>query len=232
MQLDRLREWPKTLYFIGFFCYIGQSRDNYATSYLMKEKVRINQQIRVPELRVVDEEEGNLGVLPIAEALRRAQAKGLDLIEISPTAIPPIAKIMDYGRFQYITQKKERDAKSKAHITETKTVQVKIGTSERDLELKAKKSSEWLKEGHRVKLDLFLPGRTKYMDPKFLEARLERMLKLISEEYKVAESPKKSLKGLTIVIEKAVGVKKKEPQQSANQPAPMQQINNHKRNNI
>ncbi len=171
----------------------------------MKEKVRINNQIRAPKLRVIDDADGNLGLMNTEDAIKKAQEKGLDLIEISPNAEPPVAKIMDYGRFQYIAQKKDRDARAKAHITETKTIQIKIGTSERDLELKAKKSSEWLKEGHRVKLDLFLPGRTKYMEPKFLEERLDRILRLVSEEYRVSETPKKSPKGLTVVIEKAVG---------------------------
>jgi len=173
-----------------------------------KEKIRINAQIRAPQLRVIDDADGNIGLLSTGEALRMAQEKGLDLIEISPTANPPVAKIMDYGRFQYVQQKKDRDARAKAHVTETKNLQIKIGTSERDLELKAKKASEWLKEGHRVKLDLFLPGRTKYMEPKFLEERLDRILRLVSEEYKVAESPKKGPKGLAIVIERAGGNKK------------------------
>lgn len=82
-------------------------------------------------------------------------------------------------------------------------MQVKIGTGEHDLELKAKKTSEWLTEGHRVKIDLFLPGRAKYLDQKFLKERLERMLKLVSEEYKVAEPPTKSTKGLSMLIERA-----------------------------
>ena len=63
-----------------------------------------------------------MGVLPTIEALRRAQEKGLDLIEISPNASPPVAKIMDYGRFQYVAQKKDRESRAKAHITETKTL--------------------------------------------------------------------------------------------------------------
>ena len=178
----------------------------------MKEKIRINREIRAPKLRVIDAADGNLGTLTFDEALKLSIEKGLDLIEISPNAVPPVAKIMDYGRFQYIAQKKDRDARAKAHTTETKTIQIKIGTSERDLELKAKKSSEWLKEGHRVKLDLFLPGRTKYMEPKFLEERLDRILRLVSEEYKVSEPPKKSPKGLTIVIEKSAGKKKETPE--------------------
>lgn len=169
----------------------------------MAEKVRINEQIRAPEIRVIDDTEGNLGVMAVRDALEKARAKGLDLIEISPNATPPIAKITDYGRFQYTSQKKEREARAKAHTTETKNVQVKIGTGERDLELKAKKTSEWLKDGHRVKLDLFLPGRAKYLDPKFLEERMKRMLNLVTEEYKIAEGPSKSPKGLTVVVERS-----------------------------
>ncbi|MBX9839645.1 MAG: translation initiation factor IF-3 C-terminal domain-containing protein, partial [Silvanigrellaceae bacterium] len=76
------------------------------------------------------------------------------------------------------------------------------GTGDHDLELKAKKASTWLKEGNRIKIDLFLPGRTKYMDIKFLEERMARILKLITEEYRVADPAKKSPKGLSIVIER------------------------------
>ena len=71
------------------------------------------------------------------------------------------------------------------------------------MDLKAKKASEWLKEGQRIKIDLFLPGRSKYMDPKFLEERLKRILTLVTEPYKIAETPTKSPKGLTTIIEKA-----------------------------
>ncbi len=82
-------------------------------------------------------------------------------------------------------------------------MQVKIGTGEHDLELKAKKASEFLREGHRVKINLFLPGRAKYLDPNFLKERLDRVLTLVSENYRVAVAPQKSPKGLSIVIERA-----------------------------
>jgi len=154
-------------------------------------------------LRVIGAEGENLGVLPLREALERAQTAGLDLIEISPNATPPVAKIMDFGKYQYDENKKQKAAKAKSHVIEIKTVQVKIGTGEHDLMLKAKKASEWLKEGHRVKLDLFLPGRSKYMDPKFLEERLVRILSLVTEKHKIADKPQKSPKGLTTIIERA-----------------------------
>ncbi len=166
-------------------------------------KTRINHQIRAVELRVIGPDGVNLGVITLSQALEKANSLGLDLIEVSPNATPPIAKIMDYGKFQYDEKKKLRSAKAKSHTTEVKNVQVKIGTGDHDLNLKARKASEWLKEGHRVKIDLFLTGRSKYMDIKFLKERLDRILVLITEQYKIADAPTKSLKGLTTVIEKA-----------------------------
>ncbi len=165
--------------------------------------IRINNQISAPELRVIMEDGSNLGVISTKEALDKAREAGLDLIEISPKANPPVAKIMDYGKFQYAENKKLKVAKTKAHTVEIKNIQVKVGTGDHDLELKAKKASGWLKEGNRIKIDLFLPGRTKYMDIKFLKERMDRVLKLITEEYKVADEAKKSPKGLSIIIEKA-----------------------------
>src|SRR3972149_4101297 len=74
------------------------------------------------------------------------------------------AKIMDFGKYQYAENKKQKASKAKAHTAEVKTLQIKIGTGEHDLSLKAKKAGEWLREGHRVRLDLFLPGRAKYLN--------------------------------------------------------------------
>ena len=165
-------------------------------------KARINHQIKAPELRVVTAEGENLGVISTEKALAEAKTRGLDLIEISPTAIPPVAKIMDYGKYLYDEKKKTKVAKARTQISELKSVQVKIGTGEHDLELKAKKASEWLGEGNRVKVDLYLVGRSKFMDLNFLKERLERILKLITVEYKIAQEPVKGPKGLTVYLEK------------------------------
>jgi len=173
------------------------------------EKVRINNQIRARELRVIEEGAGNLGTLLFEDALARAREKGLDLIEISPNAVPPVAKIMDFGKFQYEQKKKQQKTRTKT--TETKSLQIKIGTGEHDLELKARKASEFLKEGHRVKIDLFLRGRAKYMEKGFLEDRLNRVLHLITEEFKVADAPKRSPKGLSMIIEKGNKAKQVTP---------------------
>lgn len=164
---------------------------------------RINNQIRAKELRVIDGEGQNLGILSIRDALELAQNKGLDLIEISPNTNPPIAKIMDFGKYQYEVSKKLKKAKAGSKPTETKSIQIKIGTGDHDLGLKAKTASKWLKEGHRIKVELFLAGRTKYMDEKFLRERLDRILHLITENYKVSDAYKRGPKGLTTTIERA-----------------------------
>ncbi|MEI6238444.1 MAG: translation initiation factor IF-3, partial [bacterium] len=133
------------------------------------QRTRYNHQIKAPELRVIGPLGENIGVISFAEAMKKAEEAGLDLIEISPSAVPPVAKIMDYGKFQYTEKKKQKVANARTKTVELKNVQVKIGTGDHDLELKAKKASEWLAEGNRVKVDLFLTGRSKYMDIKFLK---------------------------------------------------------------
>lgn len=140
--------------------------------------------------------------MPTSKALEESKARGFDLIEISPTATPPVAKIMDYGKYLYDEKKKAKDARGKTQTTEVKSVQIKIGTGEHDLNLKAKRASEWLAEGNRVRIELFLVGRSKYMELPFLKERLERILKLISVDYKVAQDIVKGPKGLTIYLEK------------------------------
>jgi translation initiation factor IF-3 len=163
---------------------------------------RINNQIRAPQLRVIGHDGAVLGVLSKEEALARAEEAGFDLVEISPNAAPPIAKILDYGKFLYEKSKKEKAAKSKAHTVELKSLQVTIGTGEHDLSLKAKNASAWLKEGHRVRINLFLKGRAKYMNDSFLKERLDRLLHFLTEEFKIVDGPKKGPKGLAVVIEK------------------------------
>lgn len=164
---------------------------------------RTNHAIRAKEVRVIGPKGENFGVLSIEEALRKTAEFDLDLIEISPNANPPVAKIADLGKYLYAEAKKEKESKKKAHSVEVKSIQVKLGTGDHDLNLKAKKASEWLAEGNRVQISLFLPGRAKYLDEKFLKQRIERLLKLVSIPHKVAEAPKRSPKGLTAIIERA-----------------------------
>ena len=143
---------------------------------MIGERLNINNEIRARELRVIGAEGENLGVLPIEEALRKAKEAGQDLIEISPQAVPPVAKIADYGKFEYERSKKDKAVRAKSKVSETKEVQIKVGTGEHDMLLKARKAAEWLADGHRVRAELFLKGRYKGMEEAFLKERLMKFL--------------------------------------------------------
>lgn len=169
----------------------------------MAEKVNINNHIRSLKLRVIGPTGDNFGVLTKEEALEKAKELKLDLIEVSPNADPPVARITDYGKFMFELSKKQKEVKARSHTTETKSIQISVGISEHDIMLKAKQAAEWIKEGHRVKIDMILKGRMKYMEESFLKERLNRILAIIPAEYKVAEPLKKIPKSMVIVIEKA-----------------------------
>lgn len=172
------------------------------TPRIITPRININYHIRAPELRLIGENGENIGVVTNAEAQRMAQDAGLDLIEISPLANPPVAKIMDYGRFQYDENKKQKASKASAKVVEVKNIQIKIGTGDNDLALKAKKASEWLSDGQQVKVELFLSGRSKFLKDDFLNERLQRYLNLISVDFKITVPIKRGPKGPALVIEK------------------------------
>jgi translation initiation factor IF-3 len=182
---------------------------------LTNDPVRINREIRAPELRVIGALGENLGVITLAEALKAAETAGLDLIEISPSAVPPVAKVMDYGRFEYERSKKEKAAKANSKQSETKEVQIKVGTGENDMQLKARKSAEWLAEGHRVRAELFLKGRYKGMGEEFLKTRLEKFLTLVPYAYRISEPVARSPKGFAAIIERDVQAQAKREKEAA-----------------
>lgn len=164
------------------------------------DRLKINEGIRAPELRVLMDD-GSSQVMSRNDALELAYDQGLDLIEITAKAKPPVAKITDYGKYMYDQKKKQKEIKAKQHMVEVKNIQIRVGTGEADLKMKAERASEWLAEGHRVKAELYLRGRAKYMDKDFLHNRLQNVLDLITEEYKVVDDYKKSPKGIAILIE-------------------------------
>lgn len=150
---------------------------------------------------MIDNEGKNLGVISTQDALARAEEAGLDLIEISSHAKPPVAKIMDYGKYRYIQERKARESR-KAHQVEVRGIQIGINTSQHDLEMKAKKTSEFLKQGDRVRVEIRLKGREKYLQKDFLQGRLKRIVDFIIEEYQIVEGPGKSPRGLYMILER------------------------------
>ena len=124
------------------------------------------------------------------------------MIEISPTAKPPVVKIMNYDKWRYQEEKKDRESRKKTHEVEIRGVRIGLGTSEQDLEMKAKKVAEFLETGDKVKIELMLKGRAKYLDQNFIKERLERILHFIPIEYKISSGPTKGPRGIMLIIEK------------------------------
>lgn len=124
-----------------------------------QKETQINEEIRAKEVRVIDQNGQMIGILPIDEALSKAEEAGLDLINVSPNAEPPVCKILDFGKFKYEQQKKEKEAKKKQVVTEIKEVRLSTFIEEHDLMTKANNASKFLKAGDKVKVSLRLRGR-------------------------------------------------------------------------
>lgn len=123
------------------------------------KRLRINDQVRISPVRLIDEEENQLGVVDLDEAKRRAQEADLDLVEVSPQASPPVCKIMDYGKWKYAQQKKEQKAKSHAKKSELKGMRLRPNIDAHDLGLKVKKAREFLEDGDKVQFVMLFRGR-------------------------------------------------------------------------
>lgn len=122
-------------------------------------KTRTNNQIRVPEVRVIDEDGQQLGVMKTSEALALAEERELDLVEVSPQAQPPVVKLINFDKYRYHQKKLEQQQKKKIKKIDVKGVRLSLRISEHDMSIKAKKASEFLEEGHKVKVDLLMRGR-------------------------------------------------------------------------
>jgi len=124
-----------------------------------KEGPRINREIRAREVQLIDAEGQNRGVVELAEAMRLAEEASLDLVEIVPNANPPVCKILDYGKFRFLEQKKAAEARKKQKIVEIKEIKLRPGIDDHDYETKMKAVMRFLEEGDKVKVTLRFRGR-------------------------------------------------------------------------
>jgi translation initiation factor IF-3 len=124
-----------------------------------KRFIRTNERIRVREIRVIDDQGTQLGIMPPFEALKIAREKGMDLVEVSPTAQPPVCRIMDFGKYMYEQEKKERAAKKNQKLITIKEVKFRINVDEHDYQTKKNHALRFLSEGDKVKATIFFRGR-------------------------------------------------------------------------
>lgn len=177
-----------------------------------KRFIRTNERIRVREVRVIDDEGKQLGIMPPYEALKIAREKTLDLVEVSPTAQPPVCRIMDFGKFLYEQEKKERAAKKHQHVITVKEVKFRINVDEHDYETKKKHVQRFLQDGDKVKATIFFRGRE--MTRQGLGRNiLERLITELGDKALVEFRPRQEGNTMHVILAppKAQPVKKEKP---------------------
>lgn len=171
-----------------------------------KDEHRINERIRIPQVRLIDHEGNQVGVVPTPQALQMARDVGLDLVEISPNATPPVAKILDYGKFKYEKKKKEHEAKKKQVVVKVKEIQLRPTTDDHDVGYKLKNMRSFLEEGDKVKITMMFRGR----EVAYVDQGYKIMARIVDEVKDIAsvEAPAK-LEGKKLIMIIAPGVAKK-----------------------
>ena len=156
---------------------------------------RTNRQIRVGEVRIVDDDGQQVGVMPTEQALRRAEEAGLDLIEVAASASPPVCRIADLGKFRFEQDKRARDAKKNQHVSEVKEVRLRPRTDEHDLQVRVRAARRFLEDGHKVKVEVRFRGR-EASHPEIARAQIASIAEGVADIAMVEPAP--SLEGRTM----------------------------------
>lgn len=160
---------------------------------------RVNGRIRAPEIRLIGAEGENIGVVDPRKAMELAEDAGLDLVEISPNASPPVCKIMDFGKYKYETQKREAEARKKQKVIEVKEIKFRPGTDKHDYDVKMRNVMKFLDDGDKVKITLRFRGRE--MAHQELGAQLlKRVAEDVAEVAKIENMPKMEGRQMIMMI--------------------------------
>ena len=158
-------------------------------TFRQSDRIRVNERIRAREIRVIDEEGGQLGVMQPFEAIKMAKEKGLDLVEISPTADPPVCKITDYGKYLYQANKKAHEQRKSSRGSQLKEVKFRPATAEHDYQVRLNQIIRFLGEGHKVRAMIFHRGR-EMAHQEVGRAKMNRLLGEIGENGQVETMPR------------------------------------------
>ncbi len=164
-----------------------------------KDQFRANRDIRVPKVRLIDDEGTNYGVIPTREALDRAIDAGLDLVEVSPNVDPPVCKIMDFGKFKYEQQKKANEARKRQKIVELKEIKMRPGIDDHDYQTKMRNANKFLENEDKVKFTVRFRGRE--MAHQDLGRRvLERVQAELGDAVKLEAQPKMEGRQMVMIV--------------------------------
>lgn len=164
-----------------------------------REDYRINDRIEVPRVRLVDEDGRMVGVVALAEALERAERAGLDLVEVAPTADPPVCKILDYGKFKYEAQKKANAARKKQRVIEVKEIKMRPNIDDNDYNIKMRKIHQFLAEGDKVKVTLRFRGRELAHQDLAMNL-LNRLRDEVGEQAKIEQFPRMEGRQMVMIM--------------------------------
>lgn len=165
----------------------------------MKVFRRLNHQIRVPQVRVIDDQGEQLGVISTQEALRLAQERGVDLVEVAPNANPPVCRLVDYNKFLYQEEKKARETKRGSKGGDVKEIRLSPFISENDFTIRVKRAEEFMGEGHKLRVVLKFSGR-EMAHPEFGWTQINKFIEAVSEFGKVEREPKQEGKMLVTTL--------------------------------
>ena len=161
--------------------------------------IRINDRIRIKEVRVISPDGTQLGILPIEQALQTAYSQNLDLVEVAPEAKPPVCRIMDYGKYRYEQSKKAREARKKQTIIELKEIKLRPKTEEHDFQFKARHAERFLKEGNKAKITMMFRGREMIRMDRG-KALLTRFVETLKDVAVVEQAPKIEGRNMTLIL--------------------------------
>lgn len=177
----------------------GGERGQHQQQSSSSDENRINERIRVPQVLVIDEVGTQLGVFPTDQAIRMAREKGLDLVEVAPTARPPVCKILDYGKLKYVKKKKAQEAKKKQSVVNVKEIQLRPRTEEHDFQTKLRHIIEFLEDGDKVKITVMFRGREVAYTQQGMEM-MNRIVEAVKEIGNPEQYPKLEGKRMMMVI--------------------------------
>ena len=158
---------------------------------------RVNRQIRIPEVRLIDEKGAQIGIVPTQDALKKAEEVGLDLVEVSPTARPPVCRILDFGKFKYAQRKKEKGAHSRA--SQLKELRVRPAIDKHDLEYRLDAGRKFLEQGHKVQVVCIFRGR-QMAHPEHGYQVMKQVADTLGDISKIEMSPKLMGRRMTMLL--------------------------------
>jgi len=186
---------------------------------LAEKDLRINEQIRVREVRLIDDKGEQRGIVSTLEAMRIAREAGLDLVEVAPQSVPPVCRLLNYGKFKFEQEKKVKDAKKRTKVTELKEIRMQPKIAGHDLDFKSNHVREFLEDGNKVKVTIRFRGR-ELAHTEIGEEILRKILAKLEGSFVLERPPLMEGRFMSMILQPKAGIAKKQPESDTTTVAP------------